>query len=496
MKASAAELLPEIQQLILGGKLPAARERLKGSHRLKVPRKLLLGFAKAARQAGLPEVGLRFLSPIIHPPEARKSDATDREAAEFAMCLVRIGAVEEAADLMAPRKGEASADVLLARIFVLAPRWEYAEIARVARLYLDKASLSPAERVIGLLNLGAALIQERRLAEAEPVLREVLKEAERNQLARFLGNALELSAQWAIHERRWDAARGFLDRAESRLGGTGSLDELFLRKWRALLALSRNPGGPSREGVLEIRRQASLKPHWETVRDCDFWLGTTLKDGKLLNDVYSGTPLPSFRSYLVRENPDFVPPKRYTRALGELPGKRIRTLDLNEATLEGAEAMKPGGTLHRLCFALASDFYRPRRLPSLHYHVYPGEFFNSVSSPLRVHQLLWRLRDWAKQKRVPLEIAEVDHAYWLTSKSMVRLECDLGGGCHAETDRLVNELSRRPGPLTAIEIGKLLRTTPRTTRRLLQQLLQEGRLCRLGQGKASRYQIPPHDELT
>ncbi len=487
MTKNAAPFLSVIQQLIVAGKLPAAREKLRACRRLKIPRKLALGFATAARQAGVPEVGLRFLSDIVHPPKPRKSDATDQETAEFAMGLVRIGAVEEAADLMAAKKREATSDVLLARIFVLAPQWNYSEIASVAQAYLSK-ELTPTARVIGQLNFVAALIQERRLDEAEPVLKEVLRGAEQNQLARFLGNALELSAQWAILERRWDAANGFLNRAEARLGGTGSIDELFLRKWRAVLELKRNPSQAARAKVLEVRRQAAAKPHWETVRDCDFWLGTILKEEKLIEQVYCGTPLASFRKYLLRENPGFAPPERYSRTLGG--SKPSVVLDLNEATVDGRDAnMKPGGTLHRLCFALAIDSYRPRRLPSLHYHVYPGEFFNSESSALRIHQLLWRLRAWAKAQRIPLDVQEIANAYWLTSKSGLKLEYGLDRGCHGESDRLVLKLSRESEPMSAVEIGKLLHTTPRTTRRLLHELLGKGRLTKVGRGKNSRYGV-------
>jgi hypothetical protein len=48
--------------------------------------------------------------------------------------------------------------------------------------------------------------------------------------------------------------------------------------------------------------------------------------------------------------------------------------------------------LVRLLESLATDLYRPHRLPHLFSNLYPGEFFNPHSAPLKIHQLIHRLR--------------------------------------------------------------------------------------------------------
>ena len=108
--------------------------------------------------------------------------------------------------------------------------------------------------------------------------------------------------------------------------------------------------------------------------------------------------------------------------------------------------------MHRLLGALASDFYRPFRLASLHALLYPDQYFNPVSSPARFHQATRQLRAWLKASGLSLRLEETDGLYRLRGKgalvvgpapcgmrndtAMSRLQREFGGGPFAIADAM------------------------------------------------------------
>src|SRR5205823_3880405 len=84
------------------------------------------------------------------------------------------------------------------------------------------------------------------------------------------GNALELAAQSAFDEARFDEARRLVGEAETVLGAHGGLDAFYVEKWKAMLDYVVAPRRRGHGGPLDaVRRKARELHHWETIRDCD-----------------------------------------------------------------------------------------------------------------------------------------------------------------------------------------------------------------------------------
>lgn len=65
----------------------------------------------------------------------------------------------------------------------------------------------------------------------------------------------------------------------------------------------------------------------------------------------------------------------------------------------------------RLPKALVDDFYAPIPMGSLFTKVYPGEHFDIESSPLRIRQVLSRLRKWFSKNHITASVSQKETLY-------------------------------------------------------------------------------------
>ena len=117
--------LAAIEDSIRRGDLKTARGELRRLCARRVPRTEAAPLANLAYRAGLPELGLRLLGRIVRPPPRVATRATAAEKAEYAVCLIRLGASEEARWLLDEIDEREYPPSLLYRAFALASRWDY-----------------------------------------------------------------------------------------------------------------------------------------------------------------------------------------------------------------------------------------------------------------------------------------------------------------------------------------------------------------------------------
>jgi len=158
--------------------------------------------------------------------------------------------------------------------------------------------------------------------------------------------------------------------------------------------------------------------------------------------------------------------------------------------------MDSGQLLHRLVAILASDLYRPFSTPSLYGLLYPGEAYNPQSSPLRVRQVLKRLRRWLVARRLPLKVAEERGSYRLVASAPCTLRLYLGA---APSDRqsLVLERLREAWPdaaFSAADAGRLLGVSARTALRGIESAIEDGALEKVRQWRSTRYRFGSKDK--
>src|SRR5262249_54709284 len=118
----------------------------------------------------------------------------------------------------------------------------------------------------------------------------------------------------------------------------------------------------------------------------------------LFDHLYIGSPLAAYRKRLEKEF-HLEPSESY-----RLGASADRVLDIATGDGRGIESPGHGKMVHQLVGALVKDFYRPRRLGQLFSDLYPNEYFNPFSSPVRLHRLIQRAREWLASERLRAEI--------------------------------------------------------------------------------------------
>jgi len=427
-----ARWIQEVDSLIKAGESRHVREAFAKLDLEKIPRAALLPIATLARRANLPQLTLKILHPIVRRGNSEPSVA---ERAEYAAALSFIGSGGEALALLEQLDPKHCPDVLLYRCFALFAQWNYVSALPLLNLYLEY-DLDPYKRLVGNLNLAAALVHERFYSQASEILRGILEQAEAQNLDLIRGNALELRAQNALFQGLLSTAEQYLFEAEAHLQKTGGIYTLFVRKWKAIVNLKQGAerGDPS-DGIQALRKvriDALARKHWETVRDCDRHEATTLRKQEILWKVYFGTPYSSYRKTLLREfhQEGLKIPEAYFRnfqtgfepdiILNPAQGTAIHKSDEDRThTINFSFARLP--IVQNVLIVLSTDFYSPFRLPQIFEQLYPGEHYVPGESAEKAYLTISQAREWLKENNVPLAIVESKSFYSLESQEKVAI---------------------------------------------------------------------------
>lgn len=488
-----SDTLQRIDQLIREGNVKTAAQLLKKLRRDKIRRTDLVNAASLARRANLAPLAIRLLNPIVRPSRKAPAQATEKEKAEYAVALIKIGAVEEALGILKTLNGSQNPEVHLYTAFGFVAEWDYENSIPSLQDYLKASGLTDYQKLIARVNLAAALVHERRSEEASHLLDELLIETESSGRHLLHGNLLELSAQNSILSDQWERAREYLRRSEAILKNTGTVYAFFVRKWKAILEVKKTGGHREALSKLQdIREEAAQLSHWETMRDCDLFEAIARDDRDLFLRLYFGTPFEAYRKKIVVEmsEPEKMPTE-YCYLLGQGErGRFVFDLETGENT-RNRMRLKVGQVLHRLLATLCSDFYRPFSLTRLHSSVYAGEYFNPVTSPHRIHHALKCLRAWFKRSHLPFVIEEKAAHYRLVSREACTIRIPLSG---LARDKGTFDLSRLrnafPGEtFSAHEAARALGISWRSTIRVLNKGLSDESLARVGAGSITRYRF-------
>ena len=488
--------LDEINSLIVEGKSAPARAKLRALVSKKVAPNHRVQVASFARRLSLPLIGLSILNPIVRPTGRSSLKPTPQEVAEYAATLSYIGASEEAIALLKTLNPTAIPQSLLFLAFAHFSRWEYAEALPHLQKYVSSPLLTDYQRLVGKVNLLAALVYERQLKEALPLIVELLKLTTDGNYYLLLGNTLELAAQLSIANGNFKEARHYLKSSLKALEHSDSWDSFFVSKWEVIAELIESKASKkSLVHLNEIRELALKKKHWETVRDCDRFEAICRHDHTILSRVYFGTPFSAFRSRLIA---DFGNPAKmetsYAWDLGmfETNTDTYCKLEVNLGTLHiknKTKQLKVGQSMHRLLMTLSSDFYRPLRVAVLHHHIYPQEYFHPSAAPHKVHEVVRRLRLWFSKAKVPLEINESDGFYQLKANAPTRIMTQIAPTQLNRELLLIDKLRRLSAgkDFNIRDVAAHLHLSVRAALRIVAAAKTAGLLKLTGKGPSSRY---------
>lgn len=478
------QLIQECDAGIRAGQVASVKERLAGINSAQVPREYRLPLANLCRRVALNEMAMRLLAPVIN--EAREGlgePASQGELAEYAVLLQRFGVIDESMKIL---KGISHLDVpetLLFQAFCHFNRWEYFESVSLLQSYVQK-QLDPYKKLIGEVNLAAALTTTVAFTEALPLLGRLIEQTGREGHRRLQANAYEIRSQIHLSENAYDAAEADLNEAHRILAGDGTVAELSTLKWRAVLGACRT--GDTRE-LRDFRGRAVEFGDWEAVRHSDLNLLRFDFEETLFNYHLFGSPWQGYRDIAQRNLGRVIVTEHFDYGT---PGGRV--IDVTAAKLDGADAFPAGSKLHRALATLARDFYRPVPVGVMFNALFPGEFYDVFSSPNRVHQVLFRLRKWAGENGLGFEIDHGKDGYQLRMIEPLVLRVPYEKKDPDSNKELLRQLHRgdlREELFGAQDCAGHLKISLAAARKFLTWAVENDMIIKTGAGSGTRYQL-------
>lgn len=482
--------LEAIEFQVVQGSSREARRLLKLLDKKKIPRSKMAYVAQLARRALKPLLSIRLLYPIVAP--ASKLKATPEEIAEYAIALSEIGVHHEAKRLLGTLE---KSDAAFFLGYVHARLWEFSESRDNFELYLQDPEGNPLGRRRARLEMAYSLVLrgvelDRAVREIEDVLSEVAP----TKMRIIYKNALTYLARALVLQGETDRARrilidvGELARQDNDLGLVHSSTE-----WLMLANL--RDGREVRQSVrqlISLKNEAPGYKHWETNRRIDFYRALLTEDRALLTRLYFGTAYPNMK-------------KRIAALLGDVPTEFEWILypesSVSQEPLKKGvpvqHLLKAGSAGQRLLNVFVSDLYRPMNVGALHDLIHPGEFFNPLSSPGRIHQAVKRLNLQLEEQRAVVRVGEKDGFYFLRptgQRPVTLLLKDSEFVMDApEVQRLtafVEKLAQHfKGEFSATEAAKAVQASYRSTIRYLNLACEEGRVVKLRSGLRISYKV-------
>lgn len=478
-------IVEKIEEFTRLGKLHEAKQCLLELKAKRLERTLRQPLAALARRLNLPTLALIFLRPVVKPSERKKTDATPLEKLEYAVALSEIGAATEAHKFFNQVSSTELPQVLLYQSFAYFQTWDYKESIPLLKKYIQVESLSDYQRSVGLANLVSAVVFEE-TEDSTALAEKFVEESREKGYSRNLAYGLQLLAQDAITHKRWDQAEQCLIEADGMITDPKSLDRLFIRKWKAVLTLSKGVVSEGLQILHEVRAAALHLQHWETVRNCDFHEARLTLNKDLLVKNYFGTPYKSLKNRLVKNLGNQTLPNSYVWYPNEKGTKVWQCFNENDKA-----GLKSGTATYRLAKVLSSDFYRPIPIAEVHALVYPQQYFNPLTSPNRVHKLVGRLREQLSKNSVPVEITEKEGAYQVSLPRGNGIAIVSGSASSRSDSQLSKaiEYMLSSESFTRDDLSKYLKVSRSSAHRLIQEAEKQNHIEKVGTTKSAYYRV-------
>jgi len=479
------QLIQKCEALLRGGKTQDVAPLLAAIKPAQIPKEHRKPLASVCRRAGLLTLGLKILAPNVRDLSLVNIEKPQpAEMAEYGALLWRVGAVSEALSVLEAVDSREAPEALLYQAFCYFSQWEYAEALPILEMYL-RAPLSRYAAMVGCVNICAALVGTRRYGAARDLLNSNLELTRHGGFWRLHSNCLELSAQVHIHQGEFDKARLDLSRASQLLNDQRMTDQLYIKKWQAILTAFETEDV---NDLVLFREEAKRRDEWESVREADlFWLKFRFDEEKFDHLIF-GTPFLPYRERAMLELGKKPARAAYTYGAANAP-----TLDIATGTLGGCSSdLKPGNLVHRVLEALTRDLYRPHSLGAFFSAMFPGQHFDPYSSPNRLHKLVSRTRKWLESRQFAANVESLSSGYRLnvTGDFAMRLPLEHSPVSRHSLhwDRIVMKF--QPNYFFSAHEGRAhLGITPTTFKRLMRWAVEQELVEKRGGGSNVLYKL-------
>jgi hypothetical protein len=339
--------------------------------------------------------------------------------------------------------------------------------------------------LVGQVNLSAALVVLERFDEALETLQRIRDSATKLQATRLLGNSFEQLAQIYLRTGKVDQAEIALNTASNLLMREQSMDQLFVKKWQSVLHAQKT-GDPS--GLAQLQKQFQEQLDWESVRETELFILSTRFNEEAFLKLYFGTPYVGYRARIEKIlkikplNSEYVSSK----------GSEV-LLDLTTGEVTGSRAkLKSGQQNHRILKAMFEDLYRPKTVDTLFCSLFPGDYYDVHSSPTRVHQALFRFRQWSDETDFPIKISETAGRLFAETVARIGIRFSLENATNGPSGGLWLKLRAKvesKAHFRSVDVAALLGVSSSTAKRLLLWACQQGEVERLGLGCHCHYRL-------
>lgn len=474
------EQLKEWDELIRQGQSVEVLKLCRRLNHKQIPRDLLLDYAQIARRVGAPELILFWYSPIVRSEKEFDQHATAQEKAIYALGLFRLGAFQEAKEILSEIDPAQDPQVNFYFASLYINQWLYAKAIPKLKAYIKDPRVPLYPKMVGRLNLCTCLQSVGKFKAAETEIRRLMKILSRHKLSLLQGNLYEIRAQLHIEMKLWDDARVDLELAAQHLKYADSRSQIYVDKWKNTIALSSSTNKESALLELEaIKARALVAQDWESVRDCDFRRATSTENQILLLHVYWGTLFPGYKDRVLE-----------VLNAGRNQAKEfVWHSDPSQPDHQPVDLVQeaPTETIRRLLFCLTRETYRPLRLTELFDQIYESEFFHAKSSPAKLRQLIARTRQWIEEKNYPIEIIAIRNSYQLRFTAPMSLL--LRDSLQASKADLVSipQPVKEKDQFTAADWASAQNVSSRTARRQILELVRCGKIKSFIRGPKTFY---------
>jgi hypothetical protein len=185
------EKLIELDLWTKQGRRLAVLETLESLRKTRLDPQYLPRLAHLANRNHAYLLALRILHPLIRAGLEGISPARPEALAVYARSLLWIGAAEEADRILADVRG--NADVVFTQALISFSRWDYAKAIPMLTRYIRSPKITDYQRLVGRVNLIAALITVEKFDDARKLLLILKPEVKAQTQSKILyGNCLEL----------------------------------------------------------------------------------------------------------------------------------------------------------------------------------------------------------------------------------------------------------------------------------------------------------------
>ncbi len=388
------QLLDQCDLYIKSGNINAVVKLISKINLLQIPRSFKQSFAKIFRRSGLITHGIRLLHPIIRNDKVLTEPPTSSEICEYASLISRIGSSQESIALLADINPTTNPEALLYSGFCHVSNWNYAEAQKHFERYLTH-DMDDYSKLIAKVNLSACYVGAGHMNQAIVLINECLEHSVKAKSLRLQGNCLELRGQANALNFNFNQAKKDLALAEEIFKNSQSYDALLIDKWKAIIEAFETK---SSDSLVRFRKNAVIQNHWESVRESDLFTSRIKFEQNCFDQIIFGTPSQFYQGRAL-ELVGLPASKQFT--WGDHDSAKI-----NLTTAESSDENKLGAgkKMHCLLQSLLGDLYAPRSIAALFADIYPDEYFNIDSSPIRIRQLVQRLRKWFAENSHPVQI--------------------------------------------------------------------------------------------